>query len=341
MSRIILYSLTALLICLSSVAYADYEKESTSKWKQGWNWYKEPKEEKIPEEKKVETPKKPEMEVIKAPESKEPKKVAKDENDDQKYNNSVEDFRYPLTEEARRVPVLAAWLQNPNAETARKWLQWQSKYMEHTSKIGWSLRFAYLNHGDTDYRLPGYASTPIGAAISSRKEQAAYKNVFESVNDKVALFFFYKKGCDVCEANISPLKIFADRYKMKIYGVVQAPGDIEPNLPFKTFVSPQMFYQYKITSVPTFGALYAKEKKFQVIAQGYMPTDYIELNLRSFLYYAGLIDQSEFIRLWKTEDTAVLQTLLNKSPQKGQSGIQRVSTEPSNTGVLPNFVGGY
>lgn len=54
MSRIILYSLTALLICLSFVAYADSEKDSTSKWKQGWNWYKEPKEEKNVEQKEAE-----------------------------------------------------------------------------------------------------------------------------------------------------------------------------------------------------------------------------------------------------------------------------------------------
>lgn len=343
--------LMTILSCIVLIAYAS-EKDagmSITELKQGWNWYNEPKDEPKPDvAEQAAQGQGQQVQVYKAPEpiqqpmTPEEATVTKKEdkkNDDQDYNHSVNDFRFPLTDEAKKIPVLANFLQNPNEDTAREWMKWQARYFEQTSKIGWSLRFAYLNHGDTDYRLPGYASTPVGAAISSRNTVAAYQATFAQARDKVALFFFYKKGCEFCEAEISPLRIFAQRYHMQIYGVVANKQDVEPTLPFKTYVSPNLFYRYSVTSVPTLGALYGEKQQFQVIANGYTATDNIELNLRAFMYNIGLIDQSKFLQLWRAQDTVVLTTML----QKAQKTVaeQKYKNSMSTPGVAGMAAGNF
>lgn len=282
----------------------------------GWHWYEETKEKKQEKpEQKIQEPKTI-KEVIKPPETK-----TKEEKKEE-FNTSVDNFQFPLTDEAKRIPVLREWLENPTEENAKKWLAWQAKYFEHNEKIARSLRNAYLNYGDQIYRLEGMPEQPIASAIASRKQTEVYQQVFNSVSDKIGIFFFYKKGCEYCEAEIRPLKIFADKYNFKVIGVVASPEDKIEGLPFETKVAPGVFYKYKITSVPTISAFYAKENDMQVIAKGYTPTSQIELNLKAYLLQKGLITKDEFIGLWRAEDTEILKELMEGENNKPVSLIE-------------------
>lgn len=283
----------------------------------GWHWYEETKEKKQEKpEQKIQEPKTI-KEVIKPPETK-----TKEEEKKEEFNTSVDNFQFPLTDEAKRIPVLREWLENPTEENAKKWLAWQAKYFEHNEKIARSLRNAYLNYGDQIYRLEGMPEQPIASAIASRKQTEVYQQVFNSVSDKIGIFFFYKKGCEYCEAEIRPLKIFADKYNFKVIGVVASPEDKIEGLPFETKVAPGVFYKYKITSVPTISAFYAKENDMQVIAKGYTPTSQIELNLKAYLLQKGLITKDEFIGLWRAEDTEILKELMEGENNKPVSLIE-------------------
>jgi|GEM_PF-1487658 len=286
----------------------------------GWHWYEEPHK-KVKKElnKNKKKDNKTVIKQIKPPKSKE-KKTQNASKKEKEYNTSVKNFKFPLTEEAKRIPVLANWLRNPTEENAVKWLAWQAKYFEHNGKISRSLRNAYLNQGDKVYRLEGMSEQPVGSAIASRKENKVYKKVFNSVADKVGIFFFYKKGCEFCEAEIRPLSNFIKKYDFKVLGVVSSPKNIIKGLPFKTKVSPGVFFKYEITSVPTIAAFYSND--MQVIAKGYTPTSQIELNLRAFLLKHKLITKEKFINLWRAEDTLVLNKVLNKQgimPQQVKS----------------------
>ena len=277
----------------------------------GWHWYEEPqKEAKKEVSKNNQEDNKTVMKQIKPTESKE--KTQNASKAEKQYNTSVKNFKFPLTEEAKRIPVLANWLRNPTEENAVKWLAWQAKYFEHNGKISRSLRNAYLDHGDKVYRLEGMPEQPVGSAIASRKEDEVYKKVFNSVADKVGIFFFYKKGCKFCEAEIRPLTNFIKKYDFNVLGVVSSPKNVIKGLPFKTKVSPGVFFKYEITSVPTIAAFYSKKNDMQVIAKGYTPTSQIELNLRAFLLKHNLITKEKFINLWRAEDTLVLNKVLNK-----------------------------
>jgi len=284
----------------------------------GWHWYEETEEKKQEQpEQKIQEPKTI-KEVIKPPET----KPEETEEKKEEFNTSVDNFKFPLTDEAKSIPVLKEWLENPTEENAKKWLAWQAKYFEHNEKIARSLRNAYLNYGDQIYRLEGMPEQPIASAIASRKQTEVYQQVFNSVSDKIGIFFFYKKGCEYCEAEIRPLKIFADKYNFKVIGVVASPEDKIEGLPFETKVAPGVFYKYKITSVPTISAFYAKENDMQIIAKGYTPTSQIELNLKAYLLQKGLITKDEFISLWRAEDTEILKELMEGENNKPVSLIE-------------------
>jgi thiol-disulfide isomerase/thioredoxin len=284
--RIFLFLIT--FCFLTILAYAGYRDDP----KQGWHWYKDPTKQLEAEKQTLVT-----ENDNKTPEKKEQNEV----------NTSVDNFQFPLTDEAKSVPVLANWLRNPTEANAKAWLAWQAKYIKHNEAIARSLRNAYLNHGDEVYRLEGMPEQPIASAVASRKETQTYQDIFNQVSEKVGIFFFYKKGCDFCEAEIAPLTLFANRYNFTVLGIVYSPED-ELNLSFETRVSPSLFYRYQITSVPTIAAYH--NNNMQIIAKGYTPVSQIELNLKAFLVNEKLITEEQFVNMWRSEDTAVLEKLM-------------------------------
>lgn len=68
-------------------------------------------------------------------------------------NSSAECFKMPLTAEAKKVPVLASWIQNPTMENAAKYLKWQAKYFNSINKGGYSLNLASKEGGAETYPI--------------------------------------------------------------------------------------------------------------------------------------------------------------------------------------------
>lgn len=295
----------AFFVLVAASVFAQLAKDDP---RRGWHWYDDPAKEveTKPVQKKEEKPKE---EIVKAPE--EPKQ----DNKTPTVNTSVRDFEFPLTDEAKSIPVLAKWLKEPTEENAKEWLAWQGKYFKHNEQIARSLRNAYLTYGDIVYRFEGMSDQPIGQIVAAGVTQKKYKDVFNSVADRVGLFFFYKKGCDYCDAIIRPLQVIQGRYNFTIMGVVYDAADAKADMPFETRVAPRLFEQHTITSVPTLGAFNNVTKQMRVIAKGYTPADQIELNLKAFLLEQKLITEDDFINIWRTEDTEVLQQALQQYQQ--------------------------
>jgi thiol-disulfide isomerase/thioredoxin len=297
-----------LIIIIPAYAFSAGYMDNPEK---GWNWYKDPKLEK-PAEKKPEPPKEEKKEE-------EAKEEPKKEPEELK-NTSVDNFEFPLTDEAKSVPVLAEWLRNPTEENARKWMAWQAKYFKHNEQISRSLRNAYLNHGDEDYRLEGMPEQPMGSVVASRAVKAKMESIFNKASDKVAIFYFYKDGCDQCEAQISPLQIFADRYDFLVKAIAPSPELEKKGLPFDSKAIPTMFQKFNIQSVPAIAAYNNDTKNVQVIAKGYTPTSQIELNLKAFLLKEKIISEDEFLHMWRTEDSEILQAIMEQAPDTSISG---------------------
>jgi len=296
--------LVSAILCLifSAIAIAGYKDDP----EKGWNWYKDPALEKP---KKIKQPE-PQKTIDEEKPTEEAKEKASVE--EPVYNTSVDNFKFPLTEEAKSVPVLRKWLEEPTRENAKEWLAWQAKYFKHNEKISRSLRNAYLQYGDQVYKLEGMPEQPLAQILASQKKKEVYQDAFNKASKDVALLFFYKAGCEYCEAEQKPLELFVNKYGFTIRGVAYSKEDVLPDLPFKTRVAPKLFYDYQITSVPTIAAFNNKNKEIQVIAKGYTPTSQIELNLKAFLLNQNIISEEEFLRIWRAKDTEVLKEMLKK-----------------------------
>jgi thiol-disulfide isomerase/thioredoxin len=292
-----------ILILLYSISiYANSFKEDDPK--KGWFWYKVPIEQETINEKEIEKKDSESQETIVT--------IISPPNENKK-NTSPEDFEFPLTDEAKRVPVIANFLKNPDEENAKKFLGWQAKYFNHLHKISRTLRNTYLNYGDTVYPVEGYAEQPLAVPIASRMKNGIYEDAFAKAKDKVGLLFFYKAGCQFCEAEKPIVDMFARKYNIEVRGIVFSEEDKDDSLSFTTRVASGMFYKFQITSVPTFGVYYPEKNIFQVIAKGYTPLSAIELNLKSFLLEHGIITKEEFFQQWKGEYTEIFYNVLSKA----------------------------
>jgi len=296
-----------LLLLYSIGIYANSFKEDDPR--RGWFWYKDPIKQETMKEKEITKKDNRSQEttvtIISPPNTKKEKKKT--------VNTSPEDFEFPLTDEAKRVPVIANFLKNPNEENAKKFLGWQAKYFNHLHKISRTLRNTYLNYGDTIYPLEGYAEQPLAVPIASRMKSKIYKDAFAKAKDKVGLLFFYKAGCQFCEAEKPIIDMFSRKYDIEVRGIVFTEEDKDDLLSFPTRVAPGLFYKFQITSVPTFAVYFPEKNVFQVIAKGYTPLSAIELNLKSFLLQQGIITKEEFFQQWKGEYTEIFYNILSKA----------------------------
>ncbi|MFA6195350.1 MAG: hypothetical protein WC656_01745 [Sulfurimonas sp.] len=69
-------------------------------------------------------------------------------------NSSAECFKMPLTNDAKKIPVLKAMLVNPTPETAKDYLQWQAKYLTTGPfKVGRSFQYAMNTYGEEAYPM--------------------------------------------------------------------------------------------------------------------------------------------------------------------------------------------
>lgn len=69
-------------------------------------------------------------------------------------NSSADCFVMPLTNDAKKIPVLKEMLVNPTTETAKNYLQWQAKYLSTGPfKVGRSFQYAMNTYGEEAYPM--------------------------------------------------------------------------------------------------------------------------------------------------------------------------------------------
>jgi len=111
-------------------------------------------------------------------------------------NNSSDCFVFPLQPEAQHIPVLARWLKNPSPKNSTEWLKWQAKYFNHLDKIGYGLRFAFLNGGKKAYPTDAsitYFDQPTNMIYNIAREHRE-KQILAKLKNKIGLMVFLGKN---------------------------------------------------------------------------------------------------------------------------------------------------
>lgn len=238
-------------------------------------------------------------------------------------NSSVECFEFPLQPEARHVPVLASWLENPSPTNSKEWLKWESKYFNHLGKISVGNRFAFLNGGpsvyetDTTFVYDDSLSTP-----QSEDNQEVRKSVIlNKVKDNLGLMIFLgaNTGLENTLNIYEDLKHYSHESFKDINKIFVVPSknsiklienklkelNIKEAIEFwKTAniqVKPELFTKFNIMVTPSVVAVYKKDKDksekdnsvWQIVHTGSIGIATVRGAVIKFLIYNDIIKSSE------------------------------------------------
>lgn len=112
-------------------------------------------------------------------------------------NSSSDCFVMPIIGDAARLPVMRKWLENPTVENALEYYKWQSKYLNHTFNVGYSLEFAAKNTTYPFASTPTYLSTGSDQANVQRRSYALDVFKKHATNMEVAILLGKNFGYDV------------------------------------------------------------------------------------------------------------------------------------------------
>jgi hypothetical protein len=132
-------------------------------------------------------------------------------------NSSAECFDYPITPEAKRIPVMANWLKHPTVENAAKYQAWLSKWMGHVFDVGYSNSFAITQFGDKYYKrhfiTPGFVD---GFGENADFEQKAEEKVIKALKNEIEIYIFLGENSDTDTISIPELTEFYNKYSKNI-----------------------------------------------------------------------------------------------------------------------------
>lgn len=99
-------------------------------------------------------------------------------------NASPDCFEFPLTAEAKKVPVLAAFLTNPHDQkSAADWKAWQETYLSHTFDIGQAIAYETERNPQSklDYRRSNFDT---GSGAFGSQKAALHHRLIEGMAKK-------------------------------------------------------------------------------------------------------------------------------------------------------------
>jgi len=123
-----------------------------------------------------------------------PKTIINEKGEKCIANSSVDCFEMPIVAEAKRVPVLAAWIKNPTIENAVAFLKWQAKFFSYKFNNGYSLNLAGKQYGDKAYpaaAIPDEFGSIGGESIRYKNE--LIKNMLASKSKNMNVFILMGK----------------------------------------------------------------------------------------------------------------------------------------------------
>jgi len=115
-------------------------------------------------------------------------------------NSSAECYKMPITNEAKKIPVLVAFMKDPeNIEKAAAYAKWQAKHLQKAFDGGQSLQYSTLQYGDKSYDLPVYGTgfTNSNGASSSLLKNKIEKGKLFQYKDKYNLKIFVGLNADM------------------------------------------------------------------------------------------------------------------------------------------------
>ncbi len=265
------------------VSKAEAEAIHGDKPARGWFWYEDPVKTEDGEKSaliKAEGTEDREQKKEEAPKPNLPPKI-------------VEEFEFPVLDTAP--PLMKKFLKEPTEESAKEYLAWQFKYMQHLKKIGFTLRDVYLRLGGEIYPIEGYPETPIYSSIYFNKlRDDTFKQIISRFSSLLGIIYFYSKSCPICEQQKDNIVLLRDKYNLSLRGIT-VDGEIDYNLPFVSTYNPAFIRDYRITQVPALIAVLDKngEAKTAGLSAGYASVDMIERQLLRFLINEGMIEEKE------------------------------------------------
>ncbi|PAF53835.1 hypothetical protein BKH42_03645 [Helicobacter sp. 13S00482-2] len=128
-------------------------------------------------------------------------------------NSSVDCFKMPIIKDAARIPVMKKWLEEPTIENALAYYKWQTKYLNQTFDVGYSLNLASISTPPEMSNIPSYAQTNGTKLAEDQKNEYIFNKVLKSLSKNMELDILLGKtfGYDIDKA----IRIFDiyDNYK--------------------------------------------------------------------------------------------------------------------------------
>lgn len=133
-------------------------------------------------------------------------------------NSSADCFDLPLISEAKKVPVMAAFIKNPTVDTASQYLKWQATYFNHLNNVGFSLNLAGKQYGEKAYPTSAITAEFGSYSASSLRQQLQREREIlqkKSKNMQIYILLGKSPGFEL----EYPQKIFEMRDAFKALGI--------------------------------------------------------------------------------------------------------------------------
>lgn len=238
-------------------------------------------------------------------------------------NSSADCFVMPMIAEARRIPVLAAWMQNPTEDNAKNYMQWQSKLFDRAFDMGNSMQFALTKFGTEAYPQSFQRSTfdsagNIMSVIKDKRQEKIIRRLTNSIEyeiylgmnldaDIYALDNIAKIITTIPESKFT--LVFKDEKSRKAINVVAktflAFSAAIANGNIKTKVDTKAFDDQGMHTTPTFVINYKGNKDIQPfkmpIADGRLSANEFLSKVMQALEYKKVISRAEMAdyKSWK------------------------------------------
>jgi len=234
-------------------------------------------------------------------------------------NSSADCFNMPLLHpDAKQVPVVREFVSHPSIKSAKEYLRWHAKFLQHSFRAGESLTLAVNQYGAKAYPLnyENYSYSTPGAYTTVLAERSN-KMVLNSLEKEVSLYFFFGKNADADTyaidnyANlikeIPSIKYHVVFYTAGAKGAFDALASRLKNIQwFKNraasiTVSPETFSKHNIYATPSIGSFIKRKKKLRIVTVGRDSPNSIIGNIVDVLEYDKVLKEghSPGYETWK------------------------------------------
>lgn len=188
-------------------------------------------------------------------------------------NSTADCFVMPLTNDAKKIPVLKEMLVNPTPETAKNYLQWQAKYLSTGPfKVGRSFQYAINTYGEEAYPMDIYRGEVNSNIDEIANKKAIYLQNFLNEmyeNKSLGLFIFLssksldefatKEILEIIKAikfkNGVTLVFKSDNEKKEFFNFKQIVKNETLLSEVQTLINPKTFLNNNIYMTPTYMAV--------------------------------------------------------------------------------------